>query len=136
MIIETNVILGALLLGLSAGLLLLIRGRILGCSGMIFRSLSFSRDSIDRDSLYFVLGLFISGFIFNFTTQGTNPNTAFHVSHIMMFVGGLLVGGGTYLANGCTSGHGLCGLALMRKRSIVAVLIFFPVAIIVSWLVH
>lgn len=136
MIIETNVIVGALLLGLSAGLLLLIRGRILGCSGMIFRSVSFSRDSIDKDSLYFVLGLFISGLIFNFTSQGTNPNTVFNVSLIMMFIGGLLVGGGTYLGNGCTSGHGLCGMALMRKRSIVAVLIFFPVAIIVSWLVH
>lgn len=103
---------------------------------MIFRSVSFSRDSIDKDSLYFVLGLFISGLIFNFTSQSTNPNTVFNVSLIMMFIGGLLVGGGTYLGNGCTSGHGLCGMALMRKRSIVAVLIFFPVAIIVSWLVH
>ncbi|MGL5742719.1 MAG: YeeE/YedE family protein [Legionella sp.] len=51
-------------------------------------------------------------------------------------MGGALVGAGTYLGNGCTSGHGLCGISLLRKRSIAAVSIFFPVAIITSWLVH
>lgn len=134
--IEMKIVLGGILLGLASGVMLLVRGRILGCSGMIFRSTGLSHENIDVDSVLFVLGLFLSGLIYNFTSNITNPTILFNLNLYLLFIGGLFVGAGTYIGNGCTSGHGLCGMALMRKRSIVAVAIFFPTAIIVAWLIH
>ncbi len=131
-----QIILGGILLGLSVGSYLLVRGRILGCSGMLFRLANLSAKSVDMDSVLFILGLILSGAIYSFFIGVPNPNAVFQQSYTSLFIGGLLVGAGTFLANGCTSGHGLCGLSLMRKRSIVAVGIFFPTAILVSWIVH
>ncbi|KTD33437.1 transmembrane protein [Legionella moravica] len=136
MIIDMKVILGGVLLGLAAGIMLLVRGQILGCSGKLFRSWDFAGFKPNYDNLLFIAGLVLSGIIFNLTQQIPNPLAVFKISPWMLFAGGLLVGGGTYLANGCTSGHGLCGMSLLRKRSITAVAIFFPVAIITAWLVH
>jgi uncharacterized protein len=132
----TQVVLGGVLLGLAAGILLLVRGRILGCSGMVFRTIGISFSSIDSDSLCFLLGLVLCGLGFFFFGSIPNPNHIFASSGWLFFIGGLLTGAGTYIGNGCTSGHGLCGMALVRKRSIVAVCIFFPVAIVTSWLAH
>lgn len=136
MIIEIHVVLGGILLGLAAGIMLLIQGKILGCSGILFRSLDFASYRSNIDNILFILGLFLSGIIFNYVHVIPNPTTIFKTNPWLLILGGILVGGGTSLGNGCTSGHGLCGLSLLRKRSIVAVSIFFPVAIITSWLIH
>lgn len=133
---ELQIILGGILLGLSVGSYLLVRGRILGCSGMIFRLASLSKSNMDADTVLFVIGLFLSGVIYNYFFAVPNPNAVFKLSYSTLFIGGLFVGAGTFLGNGCTSGHGLCGLSLMRKRSFIAVGIFFPLAIIVSWIIH
>lgn len=136
MITEVQVILGGVLLGIAAGIMLLIQGKILGCSGMLFRSLDLAAYRHNVDGMLFLLGLFISGFIFNSVQNVPNPTSIFKTDTWLLILGGILVGAGAYLGNGCTSGHGLCGISLMRKRSIVAVGIFFPVAIITSWLIH
>lgn len=136
MTIELKVLLGGILLGLTVSLMLLVRGQILGCSGMLFRLWDFSTLRIQKDKLAFISGLILSGLIFNFIEQVPNPQSLFETSTWLLFLGGVLVGSGTFLGNGCTSGHGLCGMALMRKRSITAVLIFFSVAILTSWLIH
>lgn len=136
MIIETNVVLGGILLGLATGIMLLVRGQILGCSGILFRAWDFTTYRLNVNNMLFILGLLLSGIIFNFTQTVPNPIGIFKTNHWLLFIGGVLVGGGTYLGGGCTSGHGLCGLSLLRKRSITAVGIFFPVAIITAWLVH
>ncbi|WP_454780545.1 YeeE/YedE family protein [Legionella sp. WA2022007384] len=136
MIIEINVILGGILLGVAAGIMLLVRGRILGCSGILFNSWNFATYTPNLDNLLFIMGLFLSGLLFNLLQTVPDPLAIFKTNYWFIFFGGVLVGGGTYLGNGCTSGHGLCGLSLLRKRSIIAVAIFFPVAIITSWLVH
>lgn len=136
MIIETHVVLGGVLLGLAAGIMLLVRGQILGCSGILFRSWDFVSYKLNIDNILFIIGLFISGLIFNFTEVIPNPTAIFKSNYWLLFIGGLLVGGGTYLGSGCTSGHGLCGVSLLRKRSLIAVGIFFPVGIITAWLVH
>ncbi|BCA93952.1 hypothetical protein TUM19329_03130 [Legionella antarctica] len=136
MIIEIKVILGGMLLGFAAGLMLLVRGQILGCSGILFRSWNVMTHRPNVDNILFILGLFISGIVFNYMQTVPNPISVFKTAPWVLFIGGILVGGGTYLGSGCTSGHGLCGLSLLRKRSITAVGIFFPTAIITSWLVH
>lgn len=136
MMINIEVVLGAMLLGLGAGLMLLVRGQILGCSGILFRVWDFSSSRFKYDNLWFLLGLVLSGLITSSFYDIPDPNQIFKLSPILLFFGGVLVGVGTFLSDGCTSGHGLCGLSLMRTRSLVAVCIFFPVAIITAWLVH
>lgn len=136
MTIEIQIVLGGILLGLAAGIMLLIQGKILGCSGILFRSLDFSMYRSNIDNILFIFGLFLSGVIFNFFQAVPNPTIIFKMQPWVLFLGGMLVGGGTYLGCGCTSGHGLCGISLLRKRSIAAVSIFFPIAIITAWLTH
>lgn len=136
MIIEIRVVLGGILLGLATGMMLLVRGKILGCSGILFRSWDFSTYRPNIDNVLFILGLFLSGVIFNSTQVVPDPTSIFKVNPWLLILGGILVGGGTHLGNGCTSGHGLCGISLLRKRLIIAVSIFFPVAIITAWLIH
>ncbi len=134
--IGMDVILGAVLLGLASGLMLLFRGQILGCSGILFRIWDFTSYKVNVNNLMFLLGLILSGLLFNLTHIVPNPLSTFKTAPGLLFLGGILVGGGTYLGGGCTSGHGLCGLSLGRRRSIIAVAIFFPVAICAAWLVH
>ncbi len=136
MIIEMKIVLGGMLLGFSAGFMLLVRGQILGCSGILFDSWNVTTYRPNVDNILFILGLLISGIVFNLTQTVPNPLSVFKTDQWTLFIGGILVGGGTYLGSGCTSGHGLCGLSLLRKRSIIAVGIFFSTAIITSWLVH
>lgn len=136
MIIDMNIILGGILLGLASGIMLLVRGQILGCSGKLFRSWDFAGLKPNVDNLLFVSGLLLSGLILNVIQDIPNPFAVFKITPWHLFIGGLFVGGGAFLGNGCTSGHGLCGMSLLRKRSITAVAVFFPVAIITAWLVH
>lgn len=136
MLIDLKIVLGGVLLGFAAGMLLLVRGKILGCSGILFHSWDLKTYKPNKDNLLFLGGLFLSGIIFNYTQDVPNPTAIFKANYWLIFFGGVLVGGGTFLGSGCTSGHGLCGLSLLRKRSMVAVGIFFSVGIITAWLVH
>ena len=127
-------LIGGALIGLSAVLLMAGAGRIAGCSG-IFRSmltLNFDGDFIWR-------GLFVVGLVGG--TALTRPFAA-NAAVIalptlgMAIIGGLLVGFGTALSHGCTSGHGICGIARFSLRGIVATLTFMVVAIITVYIAH
>ena len=127
-------LLGGALIGLSAVLLMGGAGRIAGCSG-IFRNmltLNFDGDLIWR-------GLFVVGLVAG--TALTRPFVA-NATVIalptlgMAIIGGLLVGFGTALSHGCTSGHGICGIARFSLRGIVATLTFMVVAIITVYITH
>ncbi|MDP8996298.1 MAG: YeeE/YedE family protein [Pseudomonadota bacterium] len=127
-------LLGGALIGLSAVLLMAGAGRIAGCSG-IFRNmltLNFDGDFIWR-------GLFVVGLVAG--TALTRPFAA-NATVIalptlgMAIIGGLLVGFGTALSYGCTSGHGICGIARFSLRGIVATLTFMIVAIITVCITH
>ena len=127
-------LLGGALIGLSAVLLMAGAGRIAGCSG-IFRNmltLNFDADFIWR-------GLFVVGLVGG--TALTKPFAA-NAAMIalptlaMAIIGGLLVGFGTALSHGCTSGHGICGIARFSLRGIVATLTFMVVAIITVYITH
>ncbi|ELT26514.1 membrane protein [Vibrio cholerae] len=106
--------------------MLLMNGKIAGISGILTGLLTpKSRDFAWR--LLFVVGM-ISGGVIGVKLLGHDVATDFGVSGIVLATAGLLVGVGTRLANGCTSGHGICGIGRFSKRSIVATCVFMAVA--------
>ena len=116
---------GGALIGGAASLLLLAHGRIAGISGIVGQLLQ--RDTQDRDwRLAFFLGLVAAGVVaaiaFPHAVGGTPVATP------LVVVAGLLVGFGTRMGNGCTSGHGVCGISRLSRRSITATLVFMAAA--------
>ncbi|MGF1724046.1 YeeE/YedE family protein [Photobacterium nomapromontoriensis] len=119
---------GGMLLGLAAGLLLLMNGRIAGISGIVSGVLKPVKGELSWRVL-FLAGMVISGALA--PLLGFNLPESLPVSSLFWAaVAGLLVGIGTKLGNGCTSGHGICGLGRLSRRSIVATGIFMAVAIV------
>ena len=110
---------GGLLIGTAAGLLLLLSGRVAGVSGLAARALSIADKGPPwTQAAAFVIGL-PAGAIAAGAAAGAPP-VAITSSMPLLVAGGLLVGFGTRLGNGCTSGHGVCGLARLSRRSVVA----------------
>lgn len=128
-----SALLGGVILGVSALLLILFNGKIAGISGIVSRGISqFNRDGIWR--WMFILGLII-GPIISGLWQFSLPSQI-DVSWPLIIAGGLFVGIGSKLGSGCTSGHGICGIGRFSKRSIVATLVFMLVAVIVVFVVN
>ncbi|MGI9275200.1 MAG: YeeE/YedE family protein [Endozoicomonas sp.] len=119
---------GGALIGLGAALLLFANGRIAGISGIV--SNIKRGDSTWR--LLFIAGVIISGTLLSVfaretpVPQGDSP--------ALLLLAGLLVGFGTRLGSGCTSGHGVCGLSRLSLRSLVAVCIFMGTAMVTVFL--
>ena len=132
---ETNYlggVIGGGLIGLSAVLLLLFNGRIAGISGIV-GTLLVAKPSYDGLwRIMFVMGLLIGAAIY-LVVQGDLP-VQMQVIRPMLIAAGLLVGLGTRLGSGCTSGHGVCGIARRSKRSITATLVFIAVAILTVYI--
>ncbi|EKO3519811.1 YeeE/YedE family protein [Vibrio fluvialis] len=121
-------LLGGVLLGISATVMLLMNGKIAGISGILTGLLTpKSRDFAWR--LLFAVGM-VSGGVLGVLAFGSHIPTEFDSSTLLLAVAGLLVGIGTRLGNGCTSGHGICGIGRLSKRSIVATCVFMVVAAI------
>jgi uncharacterized membrane protein YedE/YeeE len=114
--------LGGVLIGASASAMLLLNGKVAGISGIVGGMLRPAKgDGLWR--VLFVAGLLSAGFVFSRLRPdaiGDPPAQPLLVTAIA----GLLVGFGTQLANGCTSGHGVCGLSRLSMRSLVATLTF------------
>lgn len=128
--IETNwitALLGGMLIGLSATLLLAFNGRIAGISGIFTGAVQFGGDQGWR--WLFLMGMIIGGAFYEFILAA-QPTPTSTFSPIAMIIGGFLVGFGTRMGNGCTSGHGVCGLGRLSTRSFVAVLTFMATAIL------
>ena len=117
-----SAIIGGALIGLAATWLLLSNGRIAGVSG-IFGGLLAAWKEDTQWKVAFVTGLFAGGLLLINVLPGTiaAPDDR---SVIWVAVAGLLVGFGTRLGNGCTSGHGICGLSRFSRRSLVATVTF------------
>ncbi len=115
-------ILGGVLIGGGSSLLLLFKGRVFGVSGVIGGVLR-PRQGDVQWRLAVLSGLVVGGAILRMTSVG-----AFDASYprpaVVAVVAGLLVGFGTRLGNGCTSGHGVCGISRFSVRSIAATLVF------------
>ena len=120
-------LLGGALIGASAVLLMASHGRIAGISGIVSRLLPPYGDNGLAGRLAFVLGLLAVPFAVSAVTGLAVAQTV--SGNLALMVGaGLLVGFGTVWGNGCTSGHGVCGIARLSPRSIVATLAFMASA--------
>ncbi len=119
-------LIGGALIGLSSALLLLTHGRIAGISGILGQSM-FDRVGADRWRYWFLLGLPLGAWV---AAQAGVEGSGFtlEASPGRLVVAGLLVGLGTQLGNGCTSGHGVCGVGRGSRRSIVATGVFMAIA--------
>ena len=118
---------GGALIGASAVLLMASHGRIAGISGIVSRLLPPYGDSGLAGRLVFVLGLLAAPFAVSAATGAAVTQTV-SANLVLMAGAGLLVGFGTVWGNGCTSGHGVCGIARLSPRSIVATLTFMAAA--------
>ncbi|AKJ04441.1 hypothetical protein ATI61_101469 [Archangium gephyra] len=116
-------LMGGVLIGLSASLLLLFNGRVAGISGIVGGLLAPSRGEVPW-RLAFIAGLVGGGFLVRALLPGAFGQETSSPAPGLTVAAGLLVGLGTHLSNGCTSGHGVCGVSRGSMRSIVATLVF------------
>ncbi|CAI87056.1 MULTISPECIES: YeeE/YedE family protein [Pseudoalteromonas] len=124
---------GGALIGIACTLLLVLYGKIAGISGIV-KSVFAKANSGSRWQLYFILGLLLAGVAVRVFAPSL-LEAELQLSPWLIIVAGLLVGVGTTLANGCTSGHGVCGMSRFSTRSWVATCTFMLVAIITANLV-
>jgi len=125
---------GGLLIGLSATLLLATIGRVCGISG-ITKTAVFERGASTRWQWSFIVGLLAgAAVVFWLTSGGFIPRTDFPLGWTL--VAGVLVGFGTSLGSGCTSGHGICGTARISRRSITATVTFVGTAMLVYFVLR
>ena len=131
MIIQS--VIGGGLIGIAVSMLLLFNGKVLGVSG-ILGELFNHKLSKNYWRLFFVIGLLISPLIYNIfkpisLTEMTSNN-------LVIVMAGLLVGFGSRLGSGCTSGHGVCGLARLSLRSLLATMTFILFGFITVYVVQ
>lgn len=121
-------LLGGALIGLAAAMLMLLTGRIAGISGIFGGLLTPSTN--DRGwRVAFISGLIAAPLLASFVTGASLPSPAMPASMVLIVVAGLLVGFGSRMGGGCTSGHGVCGVARFSARSLVATAVFMVAAI-------
>ncbi len=119
MIIQSLV--GGALIGIAISILLLFNGKVLGVSGILGE---FLNNPLSKNNwrLFFVTGLLVSPFVYNIFYQF--PTIEMTSNNLVIVFGGLLVGFGSRLGSGCTSGHGVCGVARLSVRSLIATTTF------------
>ena len=124
---------GGIIIGLAVILFFVGNGRLAGISRIIKNFIGSSKDKID--SLLFLFGLVLGPIIFLFFSK-SEISFLITKSIPILIIGGLLVGIGTSLGNGCTSGHGICGISRLSSRSITATVIFMVAAILTVTLIN
>jgi len=120
---------GGMLIGLSAVLLMLFNGRIAGISGILARVFPPYSGADAAGAVAFIVGLMAAPLCYWAVTGGPVPQTV-SPDVVLMSIAGLLVGFGTVYGSGCTSGHGVCGLARLSRRSLVATAVFMAMGFV------
>ena len=121
-----SALLGGLLIGLSVALFFILNGRMIGISGIASNFLV-SKDN-RLENFLFLIGLILGPLIYSFTTN-KEINISISNSLVLLVIAGILVGFGTRLSSGCTSGHGISGISRFSLRSIIATMTFMIVGI-------
>ena len=118
---------GGLIIGLAVAVFFLLNGRLVGISGIASNALTEKENKFDN--LLFLLGLITAPFIYSlFSNEGINISIS--NSYFLLIAAGLLVGIGTRISGGCTSGHGISGIGRFSLRSIIATITFMIIGII------
>ena len=118
---------GGTTIGLAIVLFYIGNGRLAGISG-ILKNFIYSNDK-KIDNIFFLVGLILGPLLYSFFSKSEIP-FSITINIPTLIVGGFLVGAGTSISNGCTSGHGICGISRFSLRSILATIIFVVIAII------
>ena len=118
---------GGLIIGLAVVVFFLLNGRLVGISGIASNALTEKENKFDN--LLFLLGLIIAPFIYSLFSNG-GINISISNSYVLLIAAGLLVGIGTRISGGCTSGHGISGIGRFSLRSIIATITFMIVGIL------
>jgi|TARA_B110001454_G_scaffold52510_1_gene51361 uncharacterized membrane protein YedE/YeeE len=119
--------LGGTIIGLSVIIFFILNGRMIGISGIASNFLNEKKNRIDN--FLFLLGLILGPLICKFYTK-QQINISISSSLILLILAGLLVGIGTRISGGCTSGHGISGIGRFSLRSIIATITFMVVGIL------
>ena len=122
---------GGLIIGLAVAVFFLLNGRLVGISGIASNALTEKENKFDN--LLFLLGLITAPFIYSLFSNEV-INISISNSYVLMIAAGLLVGIGTRISGGCTSGHGISGIGRFSLRSIIATITFMIVGIITVYL--
>ncbi len=123
-------LIGGVMIGLSAVWLLAVNGRIAGCATILHRMvIAAPGDLLWRAA--FIAGLVLAGFAWHLYAGPAPTRPGFGLGWAA--AAGLLVGFGTYLGSGCTSGHGVCGLGRFSMRSLVAVMAFMATGMVAAY---
>jgi uncharacterized membrane protein YedE/YeeE len=125
---------GGLLIGLSAALYLLLNGRIAGISGLAASAVGLTHAGISGLGIGFMGGIVAGAALASALIR--RPELTMTSSPLLLVAGGLIVGFGTRLGSGCTSGHGVCGIARLSPRSLIATATFMAVAALTVFVVR
>lgn len=128
-----SALIGGAVIGTGAALLILFNGRIAGISGIVGGLFTAGRSDAGW-RIAFISGLLLAPLVWQFFQP--LPLIRIDASHVVLAAAGLLVGIGTRYGSGCTSGHGVCGIARRSPRSLVATLIFMSVGMLTVYLVR
>jgi len=137
----TQFLVGGLMIGVGVSIMFVLTGRLVGLSSFFSSSLSwlsrlsyFQSESLtaSRNWRVWVAAGLVLGSALWWWLWGPDTALSTNVSSLQLLLGGVLVGFGTRLSNGCTSGHGICGLSALSFSSFVAVLVFMGVAIVTA----
>lgn len=124
---------GGILIGLATALLLLANGRVAGISGILGGLLRPARGDVAW-RVAFLLGLFVAPIVW--LAMRAMPPAQIDHSPAVLAIGGLLVGVGTRFGSGCTSGHGVCGIARLSPRSLLATACFMAAGFVTVFIVR
>ncbi|MEP0203350.1 MAG: YeeE/YedE thiosulfate transporter family protein [Halioglobus sp.] len=124
---------GGLLIGLSAAALLFTQGRIAGIAGILYGAISGQADSLWR--WLFLAGLLLGPVLYH-SVSGLPLPIPSDLSVVHAIAGGLLVGIGTRIGSGCTSGHGVCGLGRRSVRSLAATCTFMATGVVTVFVIR
>lgn len=127
-------IIGGILIGIASIGMMLFNGRIAGISGILKGVLQFPKNDL-MWRVSFVAGMILTGVVFHITMPGF---AAIEINRSLVAYGaaGLLIGIGTGLANGCTSGHGVCGVGRLSNRSVTVTMSFTVSGIVTVWVIN
>ena len=123
---------GGLLLGIAVVAYLYVNGRVAGVSGLLAQAIN-PKTITQTPAIWFLLGLLVTPFVFSYFYT---PEIKINSNPYLLVLAGVLVGFGTRMGAGCTSGHGICGISRLSKRSLIATITFMFAGFLVVYVIR